>query len=151
MSCDVGCRRGLDLVLLWLWPRPATTAPIRPLAWEPPYVGGSGPRNGKKTKKKNCCSRDYNMHINLNPSTYFMSNIVWNLPVLLFGIFSPLCYYHGNEALTCYNPKVLFYSFILVLYCFIVLYLYLLCSSLLNHFRRKEYKIYLFCHLYLPM
>ena len=39
--------------LLWLWRRSAATAPIRPLAWEPPYaVGGSGPRNGKKTKKK---------------------------------------------------------------------------------------------------
>ena len=25
-----------DPVLLWLWCRPAATAPIRPLAWEPP-------------------------------------------------------------------------------------------------------------------
>ena len=24
--------------LLWLWCRPAATAPIRPLAWEPPYA-----------------------------------------------------------------------------------------------------------------
>ena len=28
------------------------TAPIRPLAWEPPYAAGSGPRKGKKTKKE---------------------------------------------------------------------------------------------------
>ena len=27
-----------DLALLWLWCRPAATAPIRPLAWEPPYA-----------------------------------------------------------------------------------------------------------------
>ena len=53
MSCGVGCRCGSDLALLWLWRRPAATAPIRPLAWEPPYAPyGSGPRNGKKTKKK---------------------------------------------------------------------------------------------------
>ena len=42
MSCDVGGRLGSDLVLLWLWlwHRPAATAPIGPLAWEPPYAVG---------------------------------------------------------------------------------------------------------------
>ena len=30
-------------------------APIGPLAWEPPYAAGSGPRTGKKTKKKKIC------------------------------------------------------------------------------------------------
>ena len=40
MSCGVGCRRGLDLALLWLWPRRrlAAIAPVRPLAWELPYA-----------------------------------------------------------------------------------------------------------------
>ena len=38
MSCGVGCRRGSDLALLWLWCRPAATAPNQPLAWEPPYA-----------------------------------------------------------------------------------------------------------------
>ena len=38
--------------MLWLWLRPVATAPIRPLAWDPPYAAGSGPRKGKKTKKK---------------------------------------------------------------------------------------------------
>ena len=38
MNCGIGCRHGLDLALLWLWCRPAATAPIRPLAWEPPYA-----------------------------------------------------------------------------------------------------------------
>ena len=38
MSCGVGRRRGLDLVLLWLWHRPAAKAPIGPLAWELPYA-----------------------------------------------------------------------------------------------------------------
>ena len=30
----VGRRLGSDLVLLWLWRRPAATAPIQPLAWK---------------------------------------------------------------------------------------------------------------------
>ena len=30
-----------DPALLWLWCRPAATAPIRPLAWEPPYAAGA--------------------------------------------------------------------------------------------------------------
>ena len=52
MSCDVGCRCGSDLALLWLWRRSVATAPIGPLAWEPPICRRSGPRNGKKPKKK---------------------------------------------------------------------------------------------------
>ena len=35
----------LDLVLLWLWGRLAAAAPIRPLAWEPPYVVGAALNN----------------------------------------------------------------------------------------------------------
>ena len=30
----------------------AARAPIRPLAWEPPYAAGAAQENGKKTKKK---------------------------------------------------------------------------------------------------
>ena len=52
MSCGADFRRGLDPALLWLWRRPASTATIRPLAWEPPCTAGSGPRKGKKTKRK---------------------------------------------------------------------------------------------------
>ena len=40
MSCGVGRRGGLDPALPWLWCRMAATAPIRPLAWEPPYATG---------------------------------------------------------------------------------------------------------------
>ena len=47
MSCGVGCRRGSDLVLLWLWCRPAAVAPIRPLAWEPPYAVGTALKKKK--------------------------------------------------------------------------------------------------------
>ena len=40
VSCGVGGRCGSDLLLPWFWHRPVTTAPIRPLAWEPPYAMG---------------------------------------------------------------------------------------------------------------
>ena len=51
LSCGVGHRHGSDLVLLWHWHRPAATAPIRPLAWEPSYAAGVALK-GQKTKKK---------------------------------------------------------------------------------------------------
>ena len=51
VSCGVGRRRGSDLALLWLWCRPVATAPIRPLAWEPPYASGAALKK-KKTKNK---------------------------------------------------------------------------------------------------
>ena len=51
MTCGGGRRCGSDLALLWLWRRLAATAPIRPLAWEPPYGAGSALK-GQKTKKK---------------------------------------------------------------------------------------------------
>ena len=41
MSCGVGHRRGSDAEFLWLWCRPVAEAPIRPLAWEPPYAMGA--------------------------------------------------------------------------------------------------------------
>ena len=52
MSCGVGRRRSSDPVLLWFWCRPASTAPIRPLAWEPPYATGAALEKTKKKKKK---------------------------------------------------------------------------------------------------
>ena len=50
MSCGVGCILGSDPVLLWLWYRSAATAPIRPLAWEPPYATGAALEKKKKKK-----------------------------------------------------------------------------------------------------
>ena len=34
--------------MLWLWCRPAAVAPIRPLAWEPPYAAGAALKRQKK-------------------------------------------------------------------------------------------------------
>ena len=52
MSCGVGCRRGLDSELLWLWHRLRATALIQPLAWEPPYAASVALEKTKKKKKK---------------------------------------------------------------------------------------------------
>ena len=50
VSRGVGCRHGNDPA--WLWCGLAATAPIQPLAWEPPYAVGVAQENGKKKKKK---------------------------------------------------------------------------------------------------
>ena len=55
MSCGVGCRRGSNptLLWLWLWRRPEATALIRPLPWEPPYaLGVAQEKAEKQTNKK---------------------------------------------------------------------------------------------------
>ena len=52
MSCGVGHSRSLDPALLWLWHRPAATAPIRPLAWELPCAAGAAQEMAKRQKKK---------------------------------------------------------------------------------------------------
>jgi len=52
VSHGVGHRRGSDLALQWLWLRPVSTAPIRPLAWEPPYAASVALKRQKDQKKK---------------------------------------------------------------------------------------------------
>ena len=49
----MGGRRGSDPMLLWLWCRPVATAPIRPLAWEPPYAVGIAHEKAKRQKQTN--------------------------------------------------------------------------------------------------
>ena len=52
MSRGESRRRGSDPALLWLWRRLAATAPIRPLAWEPPHATGAAQKMAKSQKKK---------------------------------------------------------------------------------------------------
>ena len=52
MSCGIGCRRGSDPELLWLWCRLTATALIRPLVWEPPYAVGETLKSFLKKKKE---------------------------------------------------------------------------------------------------
>ena len=59
MSCGVGCRRGSDPALLWLWCRLAATAPIRPLAWKPPYAAEAALEMAKKKRQKEGKKKKY--------------------------------------------------------------------------------------------
>ena len=52
MSCGVGHRIGLALVLLWLWCRLGATALVRPLTWESPYAVGAAIEKAKRQEKK---------------------------------------------------------------------------------------------------
>jgi len=50
---STGRRYTSDLLWLWLWWRPAAAAPIRLLAWEPPYAAGVAvKKEGEKKKVK---------------------------------------------------------------------------------------------------
>ena len=49
---SVECRHGSDLALLWLSCELAATAPIRPLAWEPPHAMGAALKSKKRKRKK---------------------------------------------------------------------------------------------------
>uniref|UniRef100_A0A8D0RM76 Uncharacterized protein n=1 Tax=Sus scrofa TaxID=9823 RepID=A0A8D0RM76_PIG len=58
VSCGVGCRRGSDPTLLWLWCRPVATAPIQPLAWEPSYAAGAAQEIATTTTTKDKKTKD---------------------------------------------------------------------------------------------
>ena len=51
MSQGIVRRLSLDPKLLWLWHRPAAIAPIRPLAWEPPYAMDAGFKKQQQQQK----------------------------------------------------------------------------------------------------
>ena len=62
MSCGVVRRRSLDPSLLWLWHRPVDTAPIRLLAWEPPYAARVALEKAKRQKKKKRKLLNFELH-----------------------------------------------------------------------------------------
>ena len=104
MSCGVGCRCGLDLVLLWLWCRPAATAPIWPLGWEPPYSVGAALKKDKKKKKKKR-SRDKKKNLFCNCMWW------WMLPKCIPAIISRYKYISNHyvvhlKLIQCYMPII---------------------------------------------
>ena len=54
MSCGIG--HSSELIFLWLWRRPETEAPIRPLASELLYATAAALKSKKKTFIKPCYS-----------------------------------------------------------------------------------------------
>ena len=69
MRCGVGHKCSSDLMWLWLWHRPAATAPIQPLVWEPPYTMGAALKRKTKNTNINLCPlRDLPLTTNALPS-----------------------------------------------------------------------------------
>ena len=97
LSCGVGCRHGLDLALLWLWCRLQATAPIRPLAWEPPHAAGASLKKEKKGRVYICA-----LSICANNWHPWISYIDYNLQMTICSWDSRLCStlmdnYHVSE------------------------------------------------------
>ena len=117
VSCGVGCRWVLDLALLWLWYRPLAVAPIRPLAWEPPYAVGAALKSEKKEKRLNVEAKAWTslilsdddcicaIGITLILSCYGMNVCVH--PQILVGSRNPPVWWYleveplGGDACTC--------------------------------------------------
>ena len=66
MSCGVGCRHGSDPALLWLWRRLVATAPIQPLAWDPPCAVGAAQEKAKRKKILNITHSFITVSIRVN-------------------------------------------------------------------------------------
>ena len=99
MSCGVGHRRGLDLMLLWLclwlclWL--AGTAPIRPLAGEPQYAVGVALKDKGPPPKKKLSFRDIRIYLNL-----LLLKYVGCFQVLTFKqCLQPFIYTSSNRSL----------------------------------------------------
>ena len=78
-------------MLLWLWCRLAATAPVGPLAWEPPYAEGSALKKTKKKKKKNEQMNEFcdGLKLNLFPNTKIGNTIYLDVATLYPPFLSP--------------------------------------------------------------
>ena len=65
------------------------TAPIGPLAWEPPYASGEAPK-GQKRKKKKYTLRDIGVYI-FDISDKYVS--FWKVVVIQYNVCISLCIY----------------------------------------------------------
>ena len=80
MSCGIGRRCSSDPMLLWLWCRRAATAPIRPLAWEPPYATAAALKR-QKGKKKNVLNgwiSDLKIYITILNILFYLKTHIWS-------------------------------------------------------------------------
>ena len=97
MSCGVGHRHSSDPVLQWLWRRLVATAPIRHLAWEPPYTTGAALKSKKKKKKVQATWISFNEK--RNPTTQECKGLqqlsdakmFGTLPKTMDGLFGTCC------------------------------------------------------------
>ena len=136
MSCGIGLRRDSDLALLWLWCRLITVAPIRPLAWEPPYATGVALKRWKK--KFLMRFSPVNPHVNLIlrpasrtqkcklfflPDNLMKIDWVYDLHPFLLYVYityrkqiSAKAYYKNNKSLRRYSFSPLLFRAVPVAY-----------------------------------
>ena len=74
MSCGVRRRHISDPMLLCLWCRPAATALIGPLAWEPPYAEEAALEKAKRQTNKQTNKNEKNPLSQKVPSCPFPGN-----------------------------------------------------------------------------
>ena len=79
MSSGVGCRRGSDLALLWLWRRLEARAPICPLAWEHPYTAGVALKRKKKKKKEILYHIGTLRAMGIEPAVWILARVMFSL------------------------------------------------------------------------
>ena len=121
MSCGVGCRCSSDPVLLWLWHRPAATAPNSAPSLGTSICRRSGPRKGRKTQnqkkrqKKNHMKQKFPLwysrlgiwHCLCGSAGSIPSLVQWvkdpMLPQIWLGCSSSLDWIPGPEISTCHG------------------------------------------------
>ena len=89
VSCGVGHRHGSDPALLWLWRRPAATAPIRSFARALPYAAGKmlclSIHSSLSASQAFTATRDLVVAKSRGPFSVFLDcPLVWTLPFLPF-------------------------------------------------------------------
>ena len=109
MSWGVGHGHGSDPTLLWLWCRSAAAAPIRPLAWEPPYAMGEALKKKKKNLKENG-------YVQLILIILYWNNIIkyftmWGYFILLF--IYPKCYMFVRTV-NFFRTRYIFSTYVLL-------------------------------------
>ena len=78
-------RSGSDPMLLWLWCRLAAAAPIRSLAWEPPYATGAAlkskkaEKNDTKGKKLLFILNNFIKLFSRTPTSCLSSSFIWKI------------------------------------------------------------------------
>ena len=93
MSCDAGRRQGSDPIPLRLWHRPAVTALIGLLAWEPPYAASVTPKRQKSKRKKETSSR-----YSLKNANVRLSRLILRQGTLPLGTFFSAYMHVHNQA-----------------------------------------------------
>ena len=78
MSCGIGCRRGSDPALLWLWCRLAAVAPVQPIVWELPYAVGVALKSKNKTKQSvTPDALRFVCHVACLPLRFLRDGVLW--------------------------------------------------------------------------